>query len=429
MWWGSRGFRPAVLAVVVSVLGTFVATAASPAGAVAGAATKCSGDPIVFGVIAPLTVGPGTTQEALPDGPGPVVAAAKAVTKSCAAGVPVKVTVCDSKSDPNAAAGCARDGVDEGWVGWFNADTLTAAQSFPILAAAGIPELGGLGLGPEVASKLWFPIGGAIAAVLTAATLATSATGKEPAKLAVVTLDNPQVKFLLDLLEGQLKALDGQLVTTIAVPTSATDMAQYAAQVLDSGANAVMPVLAQEQATGLYQQLIQQGAKFVDLPVLMVNGSSPSADKTLHDQFGEDVKGIWVAHSTAIIDPKNPGVRQYFKELKAAKQPKTGLWVQGDPAFAQWGLLHIAAELLADAPTKDAAALVDALNTAGPISKPGLPTVDYSTNPFADNPTLAMLRIFTNEFIASRLQADASEQIVSDGFVTVGEPFKPKKLK
>jgi ABC-type branched-subunit amino acid transport system substrate-binding protein len=424
MRFGSRCFVRASLAIVVSVVSTVGVTLLQPAGAASGAATECSGDPIVFGVIAPLTGGAGET---FPDAPGPVIAAAKAATKDCTAGVPIEVSVCDGKSDPNAAAACARKGVEEGWVAWFNADPLVAAQTFPILAAAGIPSLGGLGQGPEIVSKLWFPSGGL--GFLAGATLAASATGNEPAKLAIVALDNPQVGFVLDLFETQLTDLGGEVVSTVTVPTSATDMSPFAAQVIDSGANVLTAVLAQEQALGLYQQLIQQGATFEELNVLAVNGSSPESNEVLHDQFGSDVKGYWIVHSTQLVDTKNPGSRQYKKELKAAKQPTEGLWVLGDPAFGQWALAHVAAELLADAPTKDAAALVAALNSAGPITRPGLPTLDYSENPFADDPTLGALRIVSDEFLVTRLKANAKEQIVSDGFETIGEPFKPKKLK
>jgi hypothetical protein len=142
-------------------------------------------------------------------------------------------------------------------------------------------------------------------------------------------------------------------------------------------------------------------------------------------------KGIWGTHYTLVNDKKDPGRKQYIKELKAAKltAKDTGsVFVLTDQPFEYWSWMHIMAKLLADAPKKDAATLVQKLNTAGPISSPGMPTVDFSVKPFASDSLLGAFRIFNDQFAATRLNSNGKEQLVTDGFVTIGEKFKAKKL-
>jgi ABC-type branched-subunit amino acid transport system substrate-binding protein len=411
------------ICLVASAFGA-TANAATASAATAG---KCSGTPITFGAILNLVSNnpavPGNTKAAAPE-----IAATKAVNRDCTAGVPMKLTVCDSKGDPNTASECARQGVEEKWVGWIG-DGVSGAQTFPILSEAGIPEFGGFGFSaPELTSKMWFPYGGNVSNVLSLVTIASFANSPEPAKVSVAVLDSPAAATLTTLFKTGVEKAGGEYTGTVAVPASATDMSQYAAQATGSGANAVATALAGDQYSGMLQQLVQQGEDFEKLAIIGVAGATTQNDI---DNLGPAVKGIWGNHYTLVIDRKNPGVKQYVKELKAAKLPvkdSADNKVFIDGSFEAWNFVHLVAELLADAPTKDAATLVEKLNTVGPIQRDGMPTVDFAVNPFADDPLLGLVRITSNEFAATRLDAKGKEVLVTDGFVTIGEEFKPKKV-
>jgi ABC-type branched-subunit amino acid transport system substrate-binding protein len=416
----------AATCLLVGVLGASVSAAGVPTANTAG---KCSGTPITFGVITVKTSN-NPTIPGDPHGGAAPVAAGKALNRDCTLGVPVKISVCDSHADPDAATACAHKGVEEHWVGW-EGEGVSGAQTFPILSAAGIPEFGGVGFSPaELTSPLWYPYSGNIYSVLALITTAASANNPDPAKLIVTVLDNPAVATLTSLFKDGLEKAGGEYLGTVAVPASATDMSQYAAQVLSSGANALAPVLAGDQLSGMMQQLVQQGADFEHgLAVIEPSGATTAKDV---EQLGASVKGIWNIHSTLVNDKKNPGVRQYIKELKAAKQPTkdTGVYrVYSDFNFEAWSWVHIMGELLADEPTKDAATLVKKLNTIGPIESPGMPTIDFAVNPFASDPLLGSLRIVNDQFAATRLDAKGQEVLVTDGFITIGEKFKAKKLR
>jgi ABC-type branched-subunit amino acid transport system substrate-binding protein len=428
---GTKRSRPrlgvAVIVLVTSALVGGLGVSAGAAGAsAASAASKCSGTPIRFGFIGVIT----SNNPSVPsdtNGASPFLAAQKAVNRDCTAGVPIKVTVCDSHGEPNAATACARQGVDEHWVAWVG-DGISGGQTFPILSAAGIPELGGYGFSAvEPTSPLWFPFAGGIYQVL--ADVAIAANAHDPAKASLAIIDNPAIDTITGLFKKQMEAAGGTYGGTIAVPSTATDMSQYAAQALSSGINALAAGLSGDQADGMMQQLVQQGADFEKKFALIGTGGAVT-DKDI-EQLGAAVKGIWGTHYTLVTDKKNPATKQYIKELKAAKQPVTDhgnvktLW---DQPFENWSWVHIVAKLLADAPTKDAATLVEKLNTGGPISSPGMPTVDFAVNPFASDPFLKAIRVFNPDFAATRTNAKGKEVLVTDGFIPIGSKFTAKKL-
>jgi hypothetical protein len=416
--------RRLLLGVLVVVLAAGVATGSAASAAPPAAAAKCTGTPVVYGVIAAIspnqTLGAGQPYAASPQ-----EAAAKAVNATCELGVPLKISVCDSKGDLNEAADCARKGVEEGWVAWAG-DSITGAQTYPILSAAGIPELGGVGLAPvELLGELWFPYEGNLAGILFLSSIAANANTPDPAALAIPALDNPGVSLINTIFETQMKAVNGTVAAKIAVPATATDMSQYAAQVISSEANSMVPVLTADQYSGMLQQLIQQGTKFTDLAV--VQRSNQTSDET-KEQLGADLKGIWNSHYTEITNKANPGVKQYFKELKAVKAPTSETALNSDVAFENWVWVHNVVELLKDSPTKDAATFVQQLTTVGPITQPGFPTVNFGVNPYASDPSLANFTIFNNQFAVTRFNAKLKEVPVTKGFITVGDEFTPKKL-
>jgi ABC-type branched-subunit amino acid transport system substrate-binding protein len=382
----------------------------------------CAGTPLKFGVITPLA-GNAQTPASPYVGDG-AKAAAQALTSSCALGLPVQAVVCDTKANPNDAAACGRQMVSEKVVGFIGVDSF-GPQWFPITKAAGIPEIGGNGLDSlQVSDPLWFPLAGNIHDALTLTTIAASAEAPNPLKLAVIQFDIPGVDFFVNFFKKQVAQLGGQYAGTFVVPLSATDMSQYAAQAIQAGANAVVPIIGGDQYSGLIQQFVQQNKPLTQLAYLALG--SGQVDCKTRSQLGSALNGIWISSDTWPVgwDTTNPGARQYVDELKAA-----GL--NADPCnlnefgVQAWSAVHIMADLLKGSSTMDSATLVQRLNSGGPINRPELAgAIDFSKNPYASDPVLGKLRIFTDKFYVSRV-VNGKPKVELTGPATIGTVFKP----
>ncbi|MTD55679.1 ABC transporter substrate-binding protein [Amycolatopsis pithecellobii] len=396
-------------------------TSASGGGDFVPTSASCQGDPVKFGVISVLT-----GDSVIPSDPSVVngaKAAAAALTKSCQLGRPVAVISCDSKDDPNQEAACGRRLVSENVVAFMGSD-LGASTWFPITSAAGIPEIGGNGLSSvEVTSPLWYPLAGNVHDALAYATVAASAL-QDKVRATVLPLDNPGVSFFLDFFKRYTEGIGGTYAGSFPVPADTVDMSQFAAQVKGSGANAVYPILAGDQFLGLVQQMVAQGNPLTKTVVIQLG--SGATCKFLK-QVGTAGEGLWLVDSAWPVawNTKSPGAQQYIGELNAAGLPSgscdvTEFGVQG------WSAVHIMADLLKGSPALDAKTLVQKLNTAGPITRSELPgTIDWSRNPFPNDPALSKLRVASNQFYVSRI-VDGKPVMASDAPVTIGEKFTPK---
>ena len=116
-------------------LGAALATAALAASVVAvgattaGAAAKPTGTPIKLMTIFEKSAGIGN-----PDTADGAIAAAKAITKAGGlGGRPVQVIVCDTANDPNKAADCGRQAVDQGVAAMVGNLSIYSAQFMPLM--------------------------------------------------------------------------------------------------------------------------------------------------------------------------------------------------------------------------------------------------------------------------------------------------------
>ena len=382
---------------------------------------KCAGDPIKFGIIATITGD--TIVRGTPDIPKGAQAAAAALTSSCELGRPVTIVTCDTKDNPNQAAACGRQMVSEK-VAAFMGEDANGASWFPIAAAAKIPEIGGNGLDSvQVASPYWFPLTGNVHDASAYATIGASAMDK-PADVAVLPLDNPGTEFFVNFFKAQTLGLGGKFAGSFPVPASTVDMSQFAAQIKNSGANAVFPIIGGDQFNGLVTQMNAQGMPLKDNVVINLGSV---VDCKFLSQVGAAAEGLWLVDTAWPVawDTNNAGAKQFLAELKAAKLP-SGSCDVSEFGLQAWSAVHIMADLLKGSTTMDAATLVDKLNHSGPINRPELPgTIDFSKNAFPNDPVLSKLRVFTKQFFVSRV-TNGKPQVETDTPPTIGEKFTPK---
>jgi branched-chain amino acid transport system substrate-binding protein len=378
------------MSTVVAALGAALVVAVSvSAAASAKPAATCNGTPINVQTINNLS---NPVSQLFPEPASALKAVALALTKSCQLGAPVNVNVCDGKYSPNETAACGREAVANKPLVVFTFSGF--GDSFiPIVTAAGIPVMPLSSVSSEeVSNPLVFGISSSIGALVGQINLARS-TGHK--KLALAVLDLPAVNFLVGIASAKAKGLGMTIVKTIPVAVTATDMSGAAGQVIASGADVVIGILPTPQQIGLFQNIRQQGASSKQIAFInTLQNATPKALQALGSAASEKMLlNTWVVDPT---ETRNPIVKQFVAEMKAAKQPQSNVTQLG---ITTWAGLHMLADALTAAKLKPSAANVpQALQQKGVFKlsqKYGLNPLTYSQTAFNTDPSLRALRIFS----------------------------------
>lgn len=393
------------------------------------ASTDCTGTPIKYGLITNITASAAqASNEAVAEG---AEAAANALTESCELGVPVEIVTCDDRVDPNAAAACGRELVDEGVIA-FTGQSIFGSQWWPITSEAGIPEIGGFGFFPEeAASPMWFPLtDGATQTTLATVGAVPIAVNEmfgedETARLAVVQLQAQGVEFLTNMIEQTIVANGGEFAGAITIPATATDMAPFAAEVVANGANAVYPILTGDQQTGLVKALAQQGTPLTDI-AYMSSAAQTSCESI--EQLGSDLDGEWLTSMTWPVqwDQSSPAAERFISELDAIGAPTEPCELK-EGQLSAWAAVHIMADVMQGSTEMTAAALQERLETSPPIdgTEYGLTgTINWQENPYDGNDQYAglgldMLRVCCNQFYLSTVDGGVFELQSDLGLLSV----------
>ena len=410
----------AVLAMSVPV--AFIARAQ----AATSSAKACNGPEIKVMNVTNITA---TIQTTVPELPASVVAAAKAITKSCQLGGPVTAIACDDKFNANDASACARQAVDQKVLALVGTYGSYGDVMGPIVSAAGIPSVGNNTNGSWESTNA-FSFGTFDPPVVFSGyfTLAASVGAK---KAAIFYLDLPPVKFFVDLGTNQAKAVGMSIVDTVPIPVTATDMAQFAARAVSSGADTIMTVLGPGQIAPLVKSMAQQG---IDLKnkVHVVSGLNTITPDFVK-QLGTDAAGILSPGTGWTPDDRsNKAVKRYIKELKAAGTSASIMGNLTTQGLNGWAALHMIADVLEGAPTKDSATLIARLNSHGPIdlNQYGVPNLDFAKNPFPLDSALGKIpRLFQDTMTANEVGKDGKMHPMSKKFVPALTVTKLKPLR
>jgi ABC-type branched-subunit amino acid transport system substrate-binding protein len=172
-------------------------------------------------------------------------------------GAPIEVLTCDDKNDPNTAADCAREAVQNKVAAIVGGYSLQGATIFPILEAAGIPNVGGTVNTPtDLNSKMSFPVDSVLSTAFYAASKALLNEGCT--KIGMVAA---QSAALSTLITGATTALTkdqyvGEALYPISGPTG--DVAPLANTLLSKGADCILlPVnyTLQDQFANAFAQI------------------------------------------------------------------------------------------------------------------------------------------------------------------------------
>jgi ABC-type branched-subunit amino acid transport system substrate-binding protein len=335
-------------------------------------------------------------------------------------GGPVQVVVCDSQDNPNIGAACGREMVADHVIAVTGFD-LTGQNWFPITSAAGIPEIGGNGLDSvEVTSPMWFPVEGNIHDALAQVTVLAST--KPTLRWTDVDLASPGIAFFDSFFKAHIEALGGTYVGTISVPPTASDMSQYAQQLIASGANVWDPIISGNQQNGLVQDLVQQGKSLSDVTPIQELGFSCALVKTL----GNDLNGAWSDDPTwpVMYNTNNAGAQQYISALTQAGLPHSHCDLTED-GLQSFSAVQIMGMVMKGSTAMDSSTLIQKLQHYGPINLSQLPgPIDFSHNAYPNDPVLSHLRIFSTDTFATQY-VNGKVVIETPKGVPLNEKFTP----
>lgn len=332
-----------------------------------------TGDPIKLGVI----VADGTASQNNPD----VVAAERAAADAINAdggvdGRPIEVIHCNEGADPNTAAACARQMVDEGVVATVRDQSITGgAQVNSILLAAKIPQIYLSTLtGPEFNSENVFPIGGGTNMEYAGVQKAFKDRGGK--KVAILGDELPFSDVIESTVKQAATALGLEYGGYAKVTLTTTDYLPAATEIVRSGADGVILQLTGQQILQVVPALESAG---YDGWLLANGGGLKGPD---YPKFGaaEDRLLIFQSYppiSAADTFPPIAEMKEALEARKAAGDENVDLLPNNSTISGYFGVQAVAklAESL-DEITNET--VMEALNSGTPLDNGLTPPLDFS---------------------------------------------------
>jgi len=284
------------------------------------------------------------------------------------AGKKLDLIVCDSKGDPNEEANCARQMVTAKVAATLSDFTFFNGEAdAKILGDAGIPRIG---INTSALAEWHSPVTFA----LDAGPLAYfSGQGAElikqgHKKLAFVVVQTPQSGALVPLLNPGLKALGGEIVTSVFVPPGTTDYSRFVAAATKDGATAAMLALGYEQLAPFFDAMSQLNSKLV--PAISAN--TPSLNQ-LEKYAKFTTRAVMVGTSPNVnSDPKEfPGLKLFVQDMKAGGLDIADVNGQSENPWVSVLALKTVVEMAKPA-TVDAASVLAALKAAKDVDLQGM---------------------------------------------------------
>jgi ABC-type branched-subunit amino acid transport system substrate-binding protein len=353
-------------AAVIAVLALLAAGCGSK-GSGGGTGSAAGSGTIGISVIVPT----GTSLSNFPQ----VVAGAKAAVRAvnAAGGINGKMLVidyCNEGNDINKAAECTRNAVASSDIATVGLYSNYATQA--VLPALGdLPDLAPEAISPaEVSCATCYPIDATPVATLGAEGPLGTMSGISSA--AMVSYDIPASQTAVAQLTPGFTASHIAVKDDIAVPTTTSDWAPIAQRFKDSGAQAFIPVLPEQQTIAFLQAAQQAG---ITPRILATDGQIQVGDLATLGSYADGALVV-AAFPPASAAAKIPGVEQWLSELKAEQNA-------GDAAAAAssadgnsmraWLAVHIIAEVAKTIHgTVDRASFTAALKSAHDIDLLGI---------------------------------------------------------
>lgn len=333
----------------------------------------------------------GATLQNYPDVKAGAQAAVDAINKAGGiGGKKIDLIFCNSQSDANKAASCARDAISDKVAAVVGMTDTFSTSVVPVLEAAHIPAIG---LEPrgnpiELNSKVSYPFDGGSAGDSVAAAFGLKQAGAKA--VVAVSADVPSAVANIALVKKGAELAGIKYAGSVKIPVEGvTDYAPYAQQIKALGGDSVMFNATVSQIQGLTKATAARGMKVV----YAQHGTAFGVDEA--KSSGSAVNGmLLVSAFPAYTDTSNEGIQRFNKEMDAAGDSDPGL--KRPTAINAWLSVYAVKALVegqGGAPAikgaVTSAALNDALAKSGDINLLGLATWSPSKSGPADFPRVA----------------------------------------
>lgn len=361
-------------ALVVSLIATSALTLGGCAGGsdADGADGSASSESISFRLVA--AEGSGLTN--YPDAQAGALAAVEAINEAGGVdGAMIEFSFCNTRGEANQATTCAREAVEDGVDAMVGNVDIFSTQSMPVAEAGGVPIIGNVVTNEmDATNPISYPLHGGNYATFVAAPALFKEAGFE--KLAIIQLDFASTAAQAELVEAAAEGVGLDSAGIVLVPGSGvTDYAPFVQQVKERGADCVLVLLGPAGLQGVYKAA---GALGVDAQFA---GTVFSFGESEAQAVGESGDGIWVVSPFASpADTSVPGIAKYNEELAAAGIDVEDIVLRRSAGLNAWLAVYAAAEVARSIEGEvTAAAMIDAMESSGPIELEGLLTWDPST--------------------------------------------------
>jgi ABC-type branched-subunit amino acid transport system substrate-binding protein len=278
--------------------------------AVTGASAKRQAAPIVIEVIAPVA----TPIENYPDAQAGVEAATAAINKAGGIkGQQIDVKFCNTNSNANQAAACARQAVSDGATFVTGYLGTQSPLIIPILQQANIPIIGARSAGNPIdwTSPVEFPIAGGAASNYQAIPFALKKLGKK--RFFVSYQDVPSAATNAKNVLRAAKIAHVPVVGTMVLPGATTDFAPYVQKIRDANPDAVAFINSPGVSGGTIRAAAALGLK----PLWVHNAGSIGEPEAA--QIGAPSEGMLIISDLpSFRDTQYPGIKHFLLDMKAA---------------------------------------------------------------------------------------------------------------
>ncbi len=248
-------------------------------------------------------VSAGVTTKELPDG---AKAAVKALNKGDGiGGYKATLTVCDTKNDPNAAADCGQQAVDEGYLAIVGSQSVQAGKYFPILQAASIPVVGNNAADlADFSNPASFPL--TAGSVSTIGGLASALADAGAKKISTGYIDVPQGALIPVAGNQALERYGLEFQNKVAIPQETPDIASYVEAVTANGTDGILLAITGQDAINFIENYISSGKSGAKFALITTDAAAVL----------KAIKGKKIDfYGSASYDRRN---KQYLADMKAA---------------------------------------------------------------------------------------------------------------
>lgn len=296
-------------------------------------------------------------------------------------GRPLELIFCNTRGEANQAMACARDAVSEDVVAVVGSVDIFTTQSVPILAEAGIPNVGAVPISEiDYLSPASFPMHSGNYGAFAAAPAAFLEAGFE--RMVTVRVDFEATAAQAAMVDQVAAAIGMENAGQIIVPAQGvTDYAPYAQQIKDRSADAALVLLGPQGLQALFKAAESLGIDTQFAGTVFSFGESEA------QAIGTSSDGIWVLSPfTSPRDTVQPGVERFVRALANTGVADDDLALHRSAGLNSWLAVHAFAEIAAAIDgTVDRLSMTAALEAMGPMDVEGLLTWDPSAQSSPEN--------------------------------------------